>query len=152
MKRKTNGYRVENAKRYTYRQFIHFCFGGKNHSLSQKNLVMEWIKTKIFITNKWWSFEIKCNILTFHMSTNKIHTLNVVFCKHIHNYEQISHVDLLTKCHSCIGIRFECAKICTETLCAIIVMAKRLNAITKCSKILHDSTEKLSSTGCDFFD
>lgn len=24
MKRKTNGYRVENAKRYTFRQFIHF--------------------------------------------------------------------------------------------------------------------------------
>lgn len=38
IKRKTNGYRVEHAKRYTYRQFIHifFCLRKKPQSISEE--------------------------------------------------------------------------------------------------------------------
>lgn len=153
MKRKTNGYRVENAKRYTYRQFIHFFLFEEKTTVYLKRIWL-WNESKQRYSSPTNDEVLRSNATLWHFTCRQIKYTRSMwfFCKQIHNYEQISHVGLLTKCHSCIGIRFECANICTETLCAIIVMAKRLNVITKYSQILHDSTEKLSSTGCDFFD
>lgn len=46
IKRKTNGYRVENAKRYTYRQFIHIFFWLRKKTTVYPKRIWLWNESK----------------------------------------------------------------------------------------------------------